>query len=108
MKIQQQDKESLAAHIHQFKTEAKRCNFTNDPANIQIFIKGLNNAHSLATCIYEKGTQTLSDTISEVEKLNAAQTNHHNYSTNHSQHDVKQRGSLFSVPETRTYSTKLP
>ena len=29
MDIQQKDKESLAAYIHRFKREAKRCNFTN-------------------------------------------------------------------------------
>ena len=52
---------------------AKRCNFTNAATTIRIFIKGLKNAHSLATCIYEKGPQTLSDAISEVEKLNAVQ-----------------------------------
>ena len=54
MEIQQQEKESLAVYVHQFKTEAKRCNSTNDAATIRIFIKGLKNAHSLATCIYEK------------------------------------------------------
>ena len=31
------------------------------------------NARSLATCIYEKGPQTLTDTISKVEKPNAVQ-----------------------------------
>ena len=41
MDIQQQGKESLAAYIHRFKTEAKRCNFTNDAATIRIFVKGL-------------------------------------------------------------------
>ena len=58
MDIQQQEKESLAVYAHQFKTEAKRCNFKNDVATIRIFIKGLRNAHSLATCIYEKGPET--------------------------------------------------
>ena len=29
MEIQEKEKESLAAYIHHFKTEAKRCNFTN-------------------------------------------------------------------------------
>ena len=71
MKIQQQEKESCAAYVYQFKMEARRCNFTNNEATIRIFIKGLKNAHSLATCIYEKGSQTLSDAVSEVEKLNA-------------------------------------
>ena len=73
MEIQQWEKESLAAYIHQFKTEAKRCNFTNDATTIRIFIKGLKNAHSLSTHIYEKGPQILTDAISEVEKLNAIQ-----------------------------------
>ena len=41
MDIQQQEKESLAACIHQFKPEAKQCNFMNDDATIRIFIKGL-------------------------------------------------------------------
>ena len=71
--IQQKDNESLAAYIHRFKREAKRCNFTNNAATIRIFVKGLKNAHTLAACIYEKGPQTLTDVISEVEKLQAAQ-----------------------------------
>ena len=45
----------------------------NDAATIRIFIKGVKNAHSLATCIHEKGPQRLSDTISKVKKLNAVQ-----------------------------------
>ena len=73
MDIQQQEKESLAAYVHRFKMEAKRCNFTNDAATIRIFVKGLKNAHSLATHIYEKGPQRLTDAISDVEKLNATQ-----------------------------------
>ena len=40
---------------------------------IWIFIKGLKNAHTLASHVYEKGPQTLADAISEVEKLQAAQ-----------------------------------
>ena len=73
MEIQQWEKESLAAYIHWFKTEAKTCNFTGDATTTRIFIKGLKNAHSLATCIYEQGPQMPTDTISEVEKLNAIQ-----------------------------------
>ena len=53
--IQQKDKESLAAYIHRFKREAKRCNFTNNAAIIRIFVKGLKNAHTVAACVYEKG-----------------------------------------------------
>ena len=73
MDIQQKDKESLAAYIHRFKREAKRCKFTNNAATIRIFIKALKNAHALAAHVYEKGPQTLVDTISEVEKLQAVQ-----------------------------------
>ena len=45
MEIQQKEKESLAAYIHYFKREARRCKFDNDVATIQsFFIKGLRNA----------------------------------------------------------------
>ena len=73
MDIQPKDKESLAAYIHRFKREAKRCNFTNNAATIRIFVKGLKNAHTLAAHVYEKGPQTLADAINEVEKVQAAQ-----------------------------------
>ena len=73
MEIQQKEKESLAAYIHHFKTETKRCNFTHNAATIRIFIKGIKNSHGLAAQIYERGPQTLADAISEVEKLQAAQ-----------------------------------
>ena len=73
MDIQQKDKESLAAYIHRFKREAKRCNFTNNAATIRVFVKGLKNTHTLAAHVYEKGPQMLTDVISEVEKLLVAQ-----------------------------------
>ena len=73
MDIQQKDKESLAAYIHRFKREAKRCNFTNNATIIRIFVKGLRNTHSLVARVYEKGPQTLADPITEVEKLQVAQ-----------------------------------
>ena len=73
MEIQQCEKESLAAYIHWFRTAAKRCNFTNDVVTIQIFIKGLKNTYSLATCIYENQLQMFNDAISEAEKLNTVQ-----------------------------------
>ena len=69
MDIQQTEKESLAAYVHRFKQEASRCKFDNDAATIRIFLKGLKNAHTLATKVYEKGPQCLADTIKEVEKL---------------------------------------
>ena len=52
MDIQQKEKESLAAYIHHFKQEASRCKFDNDTTTIRIFIKGLKNAHTLATNVY--------------------------------------------------------
>ena len=73
MEIQQKHTESLAAYIHRFKGKPKRCNFNNSAATIQIFIKGLKNAHTLAACIYERGPQNLTDAVGEVEKLQAAQ-----------------------------------
>ena len=73
MEIQQKEKESLVTYIHCFKRKAKRCNFTNSAATIRIFVKGLKNAHSIAAQVFEKGLQTLADTISKVEKLQAAQ-----------------------------------
>ena len=72
MDIQQTDKESLATYVHRFKWEASRCKFNNDAATIRIFLKGLKNAHSIATKVYEKGPQTLTEAIKEVEKLQAA------------------------------------
>ena len=73
MEIQQKEKESLAAYIHQFKREANRCTFDNNAAKIQIFIKWLRTAHTLATRVYKKGPQSLADAIREVEKLQGAQ-----------------------------------
>ena len=73
MDIQQTDKESLAAYVHRFKWEGNRCKFNNDTATIRIFLKGLKNAHTIATKVYKKGPQTLVDTIKEIEKLQAAQ-----------------------------------
>ena len=73
MDIQQTDKESLATYVHRFKQEASRCKFNNDATTIRIFLKGLKNAHTIVTKVYEKGPQTLSEAIKEVEKLQAAQ-----------------------------------
>ena len=41
MEIQQKDNESLAAYLHRFKRETKRCHFDNNAATLQIFLKGL-------------------------------------------------------------------
>ena len=72
MDIQQKEKEFLAAYIHHFNREASRSKFDNDATTIRIFIKGLKNAHTLATKVYEKGPQSLADAIRVVEKLQAA------------------------------------
>ena len=73
MDIQQTDKESLATYVHRFKREANRCKFDNDATTIRIFLKGLKNVHTIVTKVYEKGPQTLAETIREVEKLQVAQ-----------------------------------
>ena len=73
MDIQQTDKESLATYVHRFKRKANRCKFDNDTATIRIFLKGLKNAHTIATKVYEKDPLTLAEAIKEVEKLQAAQ-----------------------------------
>ena len=73
MEIQQKERESLTAYLHHLKREAKRCNFINATMTIRSFDKGLKNAHNLAACIYEKAPQTLTDAVSEVQKLHAAQ-----------------------------------
>ena len=73
MDIQKTDKESLATYVHRFKWEASGCKFNNDTATIRIFLKGLKNAHTIATKVYEKGPQTLTEAIKEVGKLQAAQ-----------------------------------
>ena len=73
MDIQQTDNESLATYVHRFKQEANRCKFDNAATTIRIFLKGLKNAHTIATEVYEKGCQTLTEAIKEVEKLQAAQ-----------------------------------
>ena len=64
--------ESVAACIHQFKTEAKQCDFMNNAATNSIFSKRIKNAQSLAARIYKKDPHTLTDTITKIEKLNAA------------------------------------
>ena len=73
MDIQQTDNESLATYVHRFKREACRCKFNNDATTIRIFLKGLKSAHTIATKVYEKGPQTLTEAIKEVEKLQTTQ-----------------------------------
>ena len=61
------DKESLAIYVHRFKLEASRCKFNNDTATIRIFLKGLKNAHTIATRVYEKGPKTLAEAIQKLK-----------------------------------------
>ena len=75
MDIQQTDKESLVTYVHRFKQEANRCKFNNDAATIRSFLKGLKNAHTIATKVYKKGPQTLAEIIKEVEKTPSHTTN---------------------------------
>ena len=77
MEIQQNDKESLAAYIHRFKWEAKRCNFHNNAATIQIFIKGLKNTHNLALTATLLPSSTVNVMFSEEEKCFQCQESGH-------------------------------
>ena len=63
MEIHQNDKETLSAYIHHFKTEAKQCAFDNDTVAICIFVKGLTDAPAIVSKIYEKDPQTLAEVI---------------------------------------------
>ena len=109
MEIQQKEKESLAAYIHHFKREASRCKFNNDAATIRIFIKGLRNAHTLATRVYEKGPQSLAYAIKEVEKLQTAQQiNSYLITLILSKYHVKWWWQMLPVSGIGTYGTMLP
>ena len=91
MDIQQTDQESLATYVHRFKWEASRFKFNNDATTIRIFLKGLKNAHSIVTKVYEKGPQTLTEAIKEVEKPPGSSANNFRTFTHLiGQHYVKQ------------------
>ena len=72
MDIQQKEKESLAASSIALKGKLADVNLIMMLPLLE-FYKGLKNAHTLATRVYEKGPQSLADAIREVEKLQAAQ-----------------------------------
>ena len=69
MEIKQKDNETLAAYIHHFKTAAKQCSFDNETVAIHILDKGLTDAPTITSKIYEKDPQTLAKVIRLVEKL---------------------------------------
>ena len=73
MEIQQRDNKTLAACVHHFKMEAKRCDFKSNTTTICIFVKDLWDAHNIIAKVYEKDSQTLLEVIKLVEKLNMAQ-----------------------------------
>ena len=70
MEIQQMDNETLAACVHCFKMEAKRCDFNSDTGAICIFVKGLWDTHNIAAKVYEKDPRTLLEVTKLMEKLN--------------------------------------
>ena len=92
MEIQQKDSETLTAYIHRFKKEATHCDFDSHPAKIRIFLKGLINSSKIAPGVYEKGPNTIEDTISIVEKISSAQCIAASFSQNH-QISMMKRGS---------------
>ena len=66
--------EGITCSLHSLiQNQSQAMQFHKRHCHYQDFCKGIKNAHSLATHIYEKGPQTLMDTILEVEKLNAIQ-----------------------------------
>ena len=60
MEIKQRDNETLAAYVHHFKMETKRCDFNSDIATIHIFVKDLWDTHNITGKVYENDSQTLS------------------------------------------------
>ena len=91
MDIQQTDKESLATYVQRFKWEASRCKFNNDVTTIRIFLKGLKDAHTIVTKVYEKGPQTLNRSIKGSWKTPGHTANYLHTSTHLiSQHYVQQ------------------
>ena len=88
MEIQQQEKESLAAYVHWFKTEAKDATLQMMPLPSESY-QGTEECPQLGYPIYKKGPQMLTDAVLEVEKLYAVQAAHsYDYSIFHSQCDV--------------------
>ena len=72
MEIQQWNK-ILAAYMHHFQMEAKKCDFNSDTAAIHIFIMGLQDAHNITANVYKKDPQALLEVIKLVEKLTMAE-----------------------------------
>ena len=108
MDIQQTDKELLAAYVHRFKWEASRYKFNNDAATIGIFLKGLKSAHTIATKVYEKGPQTLVETIKEVERLPSCTANNfHPFAYFISQYNVQQQQQVLLMSRDWPYGMLL-
>ena len=107
MVIQQRDYESLAAYVHHFKTEAKRCDFNSDTTAIHIFVNGLCDAHNIMAKINEKD---LPDLIRGNQISREAQHGTTGYSyldTPYSQYDFKW-WQMFCMWQDRSYWSPLP
>ena len=89
--------------------KASRCKFNNDATTIRIFLKGLKNAHTIATKVYEKGPQTSAEAIKEVENLQAAQQITSTLLPTSSVNTMSSDNDrLFSVSRNQPYGTLLP
>ena len=73
MEIQQKDIWTLAAYVHCLKPAAKQCAFDNDNAAIHIFCQRTLGCTHHGSQDLQKGPSDLSEVISLVEKLCAAQ-----------------------------------
>ena len=64
---QTKGQKTLAAYVHQFKTEAKRCSSNSNTPVIHIFIKDLLDAHYRVVQICKEDLLTLSEVIKLVK-----------------------------------------
>ena len=91
MNIQQWEKESLAAYVHWFKTEANCCNFTNDTATIRIFVKKPKEHTEFSSRnLWKRSTNGKGCHYWGRETQCTATTYHNHPSIFNGQHDVKQ------------------
>ena len=109
MDIQQTDKESLATYVHRFKREANRCKFDTDTTTIRIFLKGLKNAYTLVTKVYEKGPPNISQSNKRSREVASCTTiNFISFTRITSKCYVKWSREMFSMPRSRPYGMLLP
>ena len=89
MEIQWRDSGTLAAYVHQFKTEDKRCSFNISTATICIFIKGLWHAPNTSEN-YKKDPQALIIRHQAIWNVQCITTGYDIPDIFYSQHDVQQ------------------